>query len=71
MGGNRDYFFGNTWESDCSLRFPKAGNGNRNEVIRMGGNQWRRQNVKTARSFPGQYGRKAGRKAANFAKARR
>jgi len=22
--------------------------------------QWRRQNVKTARSFPGQYGRKAG-----------
>jgi len=29
--------------------------------------QWRRQNVKTARSFPGQYGRKA----ANFAKARR
>ena len=34
--------------------------------------QWRRQNVKTARSFPGQYSRKASHSlAANFAKARR
>jgi len=31
-----------------------------NEQFAQSLNQWRRQNVKTARSFPGQYGRKAG-----------
>jgi len=28
--------------------------------------QWRRQNVKTTRSFPGQYGRKAGHSRLTF-----
>jgi len=35
MGGNRDYFSG---MGKLDLRFPKAGNGNGNEVMGMGGN---------------------------------
>ena len=31
-------FFGNKLELEYSLRFPKAGNGNGNEVMGMGGN---------------------------------
>jgi len=38
MGGNRDYFFRNKWELEYSLRVPKAGDGNGNEVMGTGGN---------------------------------
>ena len=30
--------FGNKWELKYNLKFPKAGNGNGNEVMGMGGN---------------------------------
>jgi len=38
MGGNRDYFSGINGELNYSLRFPKAGSENGNEVIGVGGN---------------------------------
>ena len=37
-GRESGILFGNKWELEYSLRFPKAGNGNGNEVTGMGGN---------------------------------
>jgi len=37
-GRESGLLFRNKWELDYSLRFPKAGNGNGNEVMGMGGN---------------------------------
>jgi len=37
-GKESGLLFGNKWELEYSLRFPKVGNGNGNEVMGMGGN---------------------------------
>ena len=37
-GRESELLFGNKWELDYCLRFPKAGNGNGNEVMGTGGN---------------------------------
>jgi len=36
---------GNKWQLEYSMRFPKAGNGNGNEVMGMGGNGYTKVTV--------------------------